>query len=485
MFRLPFLDKPPERAYNIRCLQCMPNPSIFGGNEIDMTCFFAVLIAKILYRLGKLLGRGSSLPGQIVLKLFPNILKQIQLPATVIAVSGSNGKTSTVEMIAHILMAHGKTVAWNKEGSNQIEGVTTFLLNNCTLGGKVKADVVLLESDERYARLTFRHFVPTHFVMTNLYRDQMTRNAHSEWIYDILCDAVHDGSRLILNANDPLVSKFGYQRDNTVYFAMDENRYSTKEPRGIYHDGRYCPVCGGELHYDYFNMAHIGHFSCSGCGHRSCEPLCRITDVDLENKVLTFDHDYRITLAFASTFNAYNLLAAFTLAADLGLNKAKTAAALNGYILKSGRVLTYRLGEHNGMLLTSKHENSVSYNQSIDYVCRFGKDSTVMILVESISRKYYTGEISWLYDIDFGALNTDGVKRIVLTGQYAADLALRFSFTDIPADRLVTEPSIDRAVALLREEDGQADNYVITCFADKDKFLTRLSKSEQEGGHAA
>jgi len=279
MFRLPFLDKPPERAYNIRCLQCMPNPSIFGGNEIDMTCFFAVLIAKILYRLGKILGRGSSLPGQIVLKLFPNVLKQIQLPATVIAVSGSNGKTSTVEMIAHILMAHGKTVAWNKEGSNQIEGVTTFLLNNCTLGGKVKADVVLLESDERYARLTFRHFVPTHFVMTNLYRYQMTRNAHSEWIYDILCDAVHDGSRLILNANDPLVSKFGYQRDNTVYFAMDENRYSTKEPRGIYHDGRYCPVCGGEVLQKKGRRGAIFY----GCSHY---PECNFVswDYPLEEK---------------------------------------------------------------------------------------------------------------------------------------------------------------------------------------------------------
>jgi len=443
-----------------------------------MTCFFAVLIGKLLYRLGKLLGRGSSLPGQIVLKLFPNVLSKITLPSTVIAVSGSNGKTSTVEMIAHILREHGKTVAWNKEGSNQIEGVTTFLLNNCTLSGKVKADVVLLESDERYARLTFRHFTPTHFVITNLYRDQMTRNAHSEWIYDILCDAVHEGSCLILNANDPLVSKFGYKRDNTVYFAMDENRYSTKVPVGIYHDGRYCPVCGAHLQYEYFNMAHIGKFECPACGHKSNEPLCRITDVDLENKVLTFDKDYRISLAFASTFNAYNLLAAFTLATVLGLNKAITASALNGYILKSGRVLTYRLGDHNGTLLTSKHENSVSYNQSIDYVRRFSKDSTVMILVESISRKYYTGEVSWFYDIDFGALNAEGVKRIVLTGQYAYDLALRFSFTDIPTDRIVTEPNIDRAVALLREEEGDADNYVITCFADKDKFLTRLDKNE-------
>ena len=47
-------------------------------------------------------------------------------PKYIVAVTGSNGKTSTVEMIAHILCESGKKVAWNKEGSNQIEGVTTL-----------------------------------------------------------------------------------------------------------------------------------------------------------------------------------------------------------------------------------------------------------------------------------------------------------------------------------------------------------------------
>ncbi len=447
-----------------------------------MTCFFAILLCKILAFIGRLLGRGSSLPGQIVLKLFPRILSSVQLPDTVIAVSGSNGKTSTVEMIAQILTAHGKTVVWNKEGSNQIEGVTTMLLSHATLSGRIKADVVLLESDERYARLTFRHFVPTHFVITNLYRDQMTRNAHSEWIYDILKDAVHPASRLILNADDPLVAKFGYQRENTVYFSMDESPYATKDPVGVYHDGAFCPVCGHPLTYSYFNMAHIGHFSCESCGHRSMEPLCRITDVDLEGKTLTFDHNYRIKLAFASTFNAYNLLAAFTLATELGLDRAVTASALNGYILKNGRVMTYQLGQHNGILLTSKHENSVSYNQSIDYVRRFGKNATVTVLVESISRKYYTGEVSWFYDIDFGRLLVPNVKRVILTGQYAYDLMLRFSFEDAGTTEIVTEPIIDKALALMREEPEDGDSFVITCFADKDKFLSRLQPEELEGG---
>ena len=148
-----------------------------------MRVFFVILVCKLLHFIGKLIGKGSSLPGKYALKLDRNILKKIKMPEYIIAVTGSNGKTSTVEMIAHILQEGGKTVAYNKEGSNQIEGVTTFILCNSTMGGKVKSDILLIESDERFAQYTFKYFKPTHYVITNLYRDQLTRNGHPEWVY--------------------------------------------------------------------------------------------------------------------------------------------------------------------------------------------------------------------------------------------------------------------------------------------------------------
>ena len=143
----------------------------------------AILLCKALRFVGGLIGKGSSLPGQFALKVCPDVLGRVKLPERVIAVTGSNGKTSTVEMIAAILKADGKQVIYNKEGSNQIEGVTTLLLSSCNLKGEVKGDVLLLESDERYAKHTFKWFHPTHFVITNLYRDQLTRNGHPEWVY--------------------------------------------------------------------------------------------------------------------------------------------------------------------------------------------------------------------------------------------------------------------------------------------------------------
>lgn len=442
-----------------------------------MKTFIAVVLCKLIYFIGKKFGKGSSLPGKIVLKLFPDILKCIHMPETIIAVSGSNGKTSTVEMAAHILTGNSINVIWNKEGSNQIEGVATFLLNNCNTKGTVIADAVLLESDERYARITFKYFTPTHFVITNLYRDQMTRNAHSEWIFDILNDAVKPETLLILNADDPLVSCFGINHEKTVYFSMDKNKYSATVAQGIYNDGKYCPVCKAPLEYEYYNMAHIGKYKCTSCSLHTHDAMCKITDVDLENKKIVFDGQYEISLNFASMFNVYNLLAAFTLATVLNLDKQKTAELLNGYILKNGRIMQFRINAHNGILLTSKHENSVSYNQSIDYIKRNEKNSIVMIIVDAISRKYYTSETSWLFDINFEGLSESKADKIILTGKYAYDLAVRFEFTDIAREKITVEPNIDTAVNLLSEYGGDDDIFVVTCFSDKDKFLSRIQEN--------
>ena len=75
-----------------------------------MRKMFTILVCKAVRFVGKLLGKGSSLPGKIALKLNPQILRQIEMPPHIVAVTGSNGKTSTVEMIAlsliHILHPH-------------------------------------------------------------------------------------------------------------------------------------------------------------------------------------------------------------------------------------------------------------------------------------------------------------------------------------------------------------------------------------------
>ena len=79
-----------------------------------MRKFLAIFVCRMLTWIGKIVGKGTSLPGKYALKVCPDILRRIRKPKTIIAVTGSNGKTSTVEMIAAVLKANGKTVAYNE-----------------------------------------------------------------------------------------------------------------------------------------------------------------------------------------------------------------------------------------------------------------------------------------------------------------------------------------------------------------------------------
>ena len=438
-----------------------------------MRMFFAILACKLAYFFGHLIGRGSSLPGEIALKMCPDILSKIKLPEYVIAVTGSNGKTSTVEMITHILTSQGKKVVTNREGSNLDAGIAAALLYNSTFGGKVKADALVLESDERFSKRTFKHFSPTHYVVTNLYRDQLTRNAHPEWVYEYIKDSLTDSETLILNADDPLISLLGKGRENVVWFGMDRQSFSTEENTAVYDDGAFCPNCKSRMKYNYRHFNHIGDYFCEKCGHKKQPTEYTVTDANLKNGMITINGDQHIKLSFKSIYNVYNILACFAVCSLVGVEREKISEEISNYVLKNGRVLEYYLGTSEGTFLVSKHENSVSYDQSFRYLVGQDEPCGVIVIVDAVSRRYSTGEVSWLWDIDFELLNAPCVEHIYLLGAHAYDLETRVSYTDILPEKISVMPDIDNAVEEIAAK-KHTKLYTVTCFSDKAKFLSKV-----------
>ena len=72
-------------------------------------------------------------------------------------------------------------------------------------------------------------------------------------------------------------------------------------------------------------------------------------------------------------------------------------------------------------------------------------------------------------------LNAPQVQRIILSGRYCNDLAERFSFTDIPREKVTVQADIPAAAAELKA-DGSENVYVVTCFSDRDKILSQVVK---------
>ena len=303
--------------------------------------FLVILINKILHIIGKILHKGSSLPGKIALKLDKNILSKIKLPKDIVIITGSNGKTSTTEMVTNVLRKNGYNVGTNQEGSNQIEGVTTMILDCCNFSGKVKKDVLVIESDERYLKYITKFIKPKYLIVNNLYRDQMTRNGHPEFIYDCIKEAIPEETHLILNTDDPLSSLYGYKKDKVTYVGINRIETDSEENNSVYNDTKYCPNCKHLLEYEFYHFSHIGSYKCTNCGHERKNPDFAITKVNLNEGKIEVNNKYEINMKFKTIYNAYNILFSFAVASLLGANEEKIAEALDQYIIANDRVQTF------------------------------------------------------------------------------------------------------------------------------------------------
>ena len=94
---------------------------------------------------------GTDFPGSLALRLCPNFLHYIGKPRKIIAVTGTNGKTTVSNLLGDLLEKNGYQVLSNRSGSNITSGISTTLLKGCDLLGRPKKgyDLAVLEVDER------------------------------------------------------------------------------------------------------------------------------------------------------------------------------------------------------------------------------------------------------------------------------------------------------------------------------------------------
>ena len=96
-----------------------------------MRKLLAVWFGKALTVLGKIIGKkSSSSPGHYALKICPNLVAELGkcVRKGIVVTCGTNGKTTTNNLMATALEAKGYKVICNRLGANMLSGVaTTFL----------------------------------------------------------------------------------------------------------------------------------------------------------------------------------------------------------------------------------------------------------------------------------------------------------------------------------------------------------------------
>jgi len=413
-----------------------------------------ITISKIAQFILSKLGRGTSFPGELALKMDKNILKKIEKPKRIICVTGTTGKTSICGTLTEVYKHAKVDVKSNIKGSNLKAGITSLFIENCTITGKMKTDTFIIEVDERYVKEIFKDFHPNYFIINNLSRDQLARNGHFDLVWNEINNVITDDIHLILNADDPLITKFSLKHKGKIsYYGMERNNLSTINPTSVL-DLTYCPICNSKLVFDYYHYGNIGNYHCPNNDFK--RPY-----VEMESKLnddFTFDIDnQKIKMNNDAIYNIYNLSASYVTAVETGLDKQIVAEALNKLSLKVKRLDTFKINNTEGVLLLSKNETPLSYNQSIDFIAKQPEEKTVFIGFDRVSGRYDLKDLSWLYDINFEQLNNNSIKKIICVGTFANDIALRLSYAGIDTSKIVINTSSNDIVNLIEKNtEGKA-----------------------------
>ena len=412
-----------------------------------------ILIGKIIVGTLRLLGRNAgNLPGIILWHLTGGkCCKMFRVDCPIIAITGTNGKTSVTNCVAQLFEQSGKNIIINKEGNNLDTGICSLLLRHCDGAGRVNADYLILETDESHVPVVYSQLRLETLVVLDFFRDQLDRNGEMETLIQKIngfCKTF-DGN-LILNGDDPNTARLGKANPdsrNVKYFRADRYAFATEK---IFEasEGRFCPFCGEPLVYEFYQYSHIGKFACPKCGFGDYEPYISAGGIDLEKPVFTADgHEYSPKLN--SIYNVYNMTAVAAVAKLYGIAQDVTANVIDNYTVNNGRMETFMLGDRLTTLNLAK--NPVGANMTLRVMNEMkGEKELLFVLNDNVADGL---DVSWIWDINFSIF--ERVTRVVTSGTRAYDIAVRIKCSGYDPANIVVRPDLDEAVAELAKTEGR------------------------------
>lgn len=422
--------------------------------------YLAVFVGKMIYIIEKLFHKNATFfPGSMAVKLCPDILKYFEKPGKIICITGTNGKTTVTNMLISFYEKKGYSVVHNSFGSNVAGGIVTSFLYNSSFLGKCKKDVAILEVDEKSTRLVFPYMEPDWLICTNLFRDSIKRNAHTEYIAGILDKYIPKKTKLVVNADDLISCRLSEGNDR-VYFGIQRQEYETESADNLVRDITICPVCDSRLVYDFARYHHIGRAHCSACDFASPAPDYVVSRINkAEDTVIITDKSGKsetYTRLSENIVNIYNQVACVALLTELGFSVDDIKAYLTKDSIVASRFSVVEAGGTKIMTQLSKGKNSIACSRALDYINHYQAASKcVLVMVDDLyEEKEGSENTCWLYDADFEYLAIPEIKRVVVAGARALDHKIRLLMAGIPEEKIVTVASELDAVDKLAEVKG-------------------------------
>ncbi|MDD4377856.1 MAG: MurT ligase domain-containing protein [Eubacteriales bacterium] len=442
--------------------------------------WFAKLINLLINVIDK--SRGSNFSGEKALKIDPMMVahfKGIDY-SKVIFITGTNGKSTTTNLVNHIFKTNGKKVVANLEGANLLSGIATILSKESTLTGRLKADYFIFETDERYLPIIYKQLPAENIMITNLQKDQVQRNGDPDFIFRKLKEAIKGNVRLFLNNDEPRTKAFDESGKEIITYGVLKHSETFNKNESF--PTMACPKCRHKISFEYYNNDGVGPFKCNNCGHKSNEIAdYTVTDIDFTNQQFKLD-DVVFNMPYDSPYMCYNYAGALAVAKELGgITPSEAAVSFGQFKNVGGRFEILKYKNKTIKYMRIKQENPETLQTCINVMAADKSKKMVCLglcplvdLIPNYANSFYA------FDCDFEKLVDSNVEKyFCFSDRVCYDTANRLIYEGVPKEMISIADTEAVEVIFKEIESVETDNiYLITwikTFGYMKKYI------EQEG----
>ena len=447
--------------------------------------FFAKIIAKLVDLIDS--KRGTSFIGRNILKIDKNFVSKFKGidRDKVVLITGTNGKSSTTNLLHHIFKDAGEKVIANLAGANLRSGIATCFVKNSYFSGKIKDGYIILEVDERTLKYILDWVPAGHLVITNIQTDQVARNGYPEYIYNMLSDHIPRDITLYLNSDEPRSKSFEDLVDNVVYFGCErmpsaftrEDDFDVTMP---------CPKCHSRIEFEYMNVSNLGKFHCTGCDFCSEKtPEYEVVSIDFRGMSAGISGEL-FHMPYKAPFMVYNYAAGVAVAkSSMGLDIDRIISAFDNFKNIEGRIEAVDFAGKTLRYMRTKQENPDTLQSALDAIAADrGKKVVAMGLCTIDDWVPFYSNTFYSYDCDFSALMEADVEKFICFDPVTChDIANRLVFAGCPPEKIEIIPTVEPEKLLERIAKAESENvYLITLLKIFHEIKTAAELENRERG---
>ncbi len=449
---------------------------------MSVKTILAVGLCKGLHLAARLLHRGgTAMPGSRALKLCPDLPARLAKGVEILVITGTNGKTTSSRIAEQALRDAGLDVLANRSGANLLSGITTELALNSSLTGHCKKKYAVIECDEAAARTALGLLKPKAVLVTNLFRDQLDRYGEVTHTLRNIREGLEKTPEtvLCLNADCSLTASLAGDLPNpVVWYGMDKSAADPAAKPSQLSDASRCIRCKTEYEYDYVTYGHLGGFRCPKCGYS--RPAADVAVTAIEElgadgslaRVRVDGEERRLSVNLPALYNIYNAVGVLAAVRQLGVSTEDALHAAATFRCGFGRMEKFDLGAGGTRVMLVK--NPAGCNQVLRFLSSLPEELELAILLNDNDAD--GTDISWIWDVDFELLPGfgDRLKKVIVSGKRAADLAVRLKYAGLAAEKVEAEPSYDALAERLGK--AQVPVYVMPTYTALLDFRPQLIK---------